>query len=46
MVSTKGLETKPTGTGKQLTQRKLNFICKLLGWKDTIKQLTKTERQT
>ena len=40
MVSTKGLETKPTGTGKQLTQR-TELHLQTLGWKDTIKQLKK-----
>jgi len=40
MVSTKGLESKPTGTGKQLTQR-TELHLQTLGWKDSIKQLKK-----
>ncbi len=40
MVSTKGLENKPTGTGKQLAQR-TELHLQTLGWKDTIKQLKK-----
>ncbi len=40
MVSTKGLETKPTGTGKQLTLRTELYL-QTLGWKDSIKQLKK-----
>ncbi|WP_276359809.1 N-6 DNA methylase [Daejeonella sp. H1SJ63] len=40
MVSTKGLESKPTGTGKQLTQR-TELHVQTLRWKDSIKQLKK-----
>jgi adenine-specific DNA-methyltransferase len=40
MVTTKGLESKPTGTGKQLIQR-TELHLQTLGWKDTIKQLKK-----
>jgi hypothetical protein len=40
MVTTKGLESKPTGTGKQLTQR-TELHLQTLGWRDTIRQLKK-----
>ena len=40
MVTTKGLESKPTGTGKLLTQR-TELHLQTLGWKDSIKQLGK-----
>jgi adenine-specific DNA-methyltransferase len=42
MVTTKGLESKPTGTGKQLTQC-TELHLQTLGWKDTIKQLKKVK---
>ncbi len=38
MVTTKGIETKPTGTGKKQTAQTERYL-QTLGWKDSIKQL-------
>lgn len=40
MVTTKGLETKPTGAAKQLSQRTELYL-QTLGWKESVKQLKK-----
>jgi hypothetical protein len=38
MITTKGSEVKPSGSGKTLTD-KLNVYLQTMGWKDSIKQL-------
>lgn len=45
MVTTKGIETKPSGTGKMITQQTEAYL-KTLGWKDSIKQLRKIKEQS
>ena len=44
MATTKGIETKPNGTGKKLTEQ-TELYFKTLGWKDSIKQLKKLKDQ-
>ena len=40
MITTKGIETKPNGTGKKLAEQTELYL-QTLGWKDSIKQLKK-----
>lgn len=44
MVTTKGIETKPNGTGKKLAEQTERYL-QTLGWKDSIKQLKKLKDQ-
>jgi adenine-specific DNA-methyltransferase len=44
MVTTKGIENKPNGTGKRLAEQTERYF-QTLGWKDSIKQLKKLKDQ-
>jgi len=44
MVTTKGIETKPTGTGKKLIEQTELYL-QTLGWRDSIKQLKKLKEE-